>query len=253
MTAFLKKEWVEMIRTGRAFLMFLIFVLFGIMNPAIAKLTPWMMEIMAESLEESGFVLTAVSVDAMTSWAQFYKNIPMALLIFVLLESGIFTGEYQKGTLIQIVTKGVSRRKILASKSIMAAGTWSIGFFLSYGITWLYNMYLWDNGIASSPLFAAICWWLFGMCITAFLIFFSTISETNVQVLLGTGTAAGVLYLLGLFPKLAGWLPGKLMEGMSILQKTAVPADYRAAFITAGAGILVCVLASVLCFDRKKL
>lgn len=32
-----------------------------------------------------------------------------------------------------------------------------------------------------------------------------------------------------------------------------VTQEELAAFITAGAGILVCVLASVLCFDRKKL
>ena len=43
MKAFLKKEWMEMTRTGRMWILVLIFVLFGIMNPAMAKLTPWMM------------------------------------------------------------------------------------------------------------------------------------------------------------------------------------------------------------------
>ena len=126
MTAFLKKEWMELVRTGRLLLLLLVFILFGIMNPAIAKLTPWMMEIMAGQLAESGFTLTAVTVDAMTSWSQFYKNIPMALLLFVLLFGGIFTSEYQKGTLIPVVTKGLSRRRIAAAKMVLLLGTWTV-------------------------------------------------------------------------------------------------------------------------------
>ena len=51
------------------------------MNPAIAKLTPWLMEQFATSLQESGLVVTEVIVNAMTSWTQFYKNIPMGLIV----------------------------------------------------------------------------------------------------------------------------------------------------------------------------
>ena len=77
MRAFLKKEWMEWVRTGRFFLVLLIFALFGIMNPAIAKLTPWMMEALSDSLAKTGIVTTEVTVDAFTSWTQFYKNIPI--------------------------------------------------------------------------------------------------------------------------------------------------------------------------------
>ena len=159
MRAFLKKEWMELVRTGRLLLLLLIFVLFGIMNPAIAKLTPWMMGIMVEQLAESGLALTAVTVDAMTSWTQFYKNIPMALGVFVLLHSGIFTTEYQKGTLIPVVTKGLSRPRIAAAKTILLLGTWTVLFFLCYGITYGYNAVFWDNGIARFPLLGAVCCW----------------------------------------------------------------------------------------------
>ena len=74
--AFSKKECLEVWRTGKFLILLLVFVLFGIMNPAIAKLTPWMMEQFATSLEESGLIVTEVTVTAMTSWTQFYKNVP---------------------------------------------------------------------------------------------------------------------------------------------------------------------------------
>ena len=38
--AFLKKEWMDLVRSGRFMVLFIIFLLLGIMNPAIAKITP---------------------------------------------------------------------------------------------------------------------------------------------------------------------------------------------------------------------
>lgn len=80
--AFTKKEYMEQLRNGRLVVLCILFVLLGIMNPAIAKLTPWMYQIFADSLAENGIVVTAVPVNAMTSWTQFFKNIPIGLLLF---------------------------------------------------------------------------------------------------------------------------------------------------------------------------
>ncbi len=122
MKAFLKKEWMEWLRTGRLMVLLMVFVLLGIMSPALAKLTPWLMETLSDSMAGTGIVTTEITVDAMVSWAQFYKNIPMGLVIFVLLCSGSFTGEYQKGTLVPVVTKGLSRRSILGAKTLFCLG-----------------------------------------------------------------------------------------------------------------------------------
>ena len=48
--AFFNKEVRELGRTGRLLLLGILGVIFGIMNPAIAKLTPWLMEQMAEEI-----------------------------------------------------------------------------------------------------------------------------------------------------------------------------------------------------------
>lgn len=148
MSAFLKKEWMELCRTGRLMILLLVFTLFGIMNPALAKLTPWLMETLSESLADTGLVTTSVTVDAMTSWAQFYKNTPVGLIIFILISSGSFTAEYQKGTLIPVVTKGLPRRKIVLAKAWMIFAAWTALYWICFGITYGYNAYFWDNGIA---------------------------------------------------------------------------------------------------------
>lgn len=68
MKAFLKKEWMEWSRTGRILILLLIFSLFGVMNPALTKLTPWLIEALSESLADTGLAITSVKIDAMTSW-----------------------------------------------------------------------------------------------------------------------------------------------------------------------------------------
>ena len=135
LTAFTKKELRESLRTGRMPLLVILSVLFGIMNPLVAKLTPWMMENFAGSLEESGMVLTEIKVDVFTSWTQFYKNTPIYLIVFIVIASGILTTEYQKGTLIIILTKGMNRWKLILSKAFSALLLWTVCYWISFGIT----------------------------------------------------------------------------------------------------------------------
>ena len=85
LSAFLKKEVLEQIRTGKFVIITILFCIFGIMNPAIAKLTPAMMSLLSEQLEESGLIVNDITVDASVSWQQFYKNMPIALIIFIVL------------------------------------------------------------------------------------------------------------------------------------------------------------------------
>ena len=117
--AFVKKESLELIRSGKLVLLVIISCLFGIMNPFIAKITPWLMEMMSDQLAESGMSITTIKVDAITSWTQFYKNVPLLLIIFVIIMSGILTNEYQKGTLINILTKGLERWKVIIAKAMI--------------------------------------------------------------------------------------------------------------------------------------
>ena len=153
MTAFIKKECLELTRTGKLLILSIIFVFFGILNPAMAKLTPWLYEMLQDQFAEQGLNVGEVTVNAMTSWTQFYKNAPMILIVMVLLMSSTLTGEYQKGTLIQVVTKGLSRKKIFFSKLITLYGTWTSLYLVYTGITLGYTMYFWGGDeVAYLPL-----------------------------------------------------------------------------------------------------
>ena len=151
--AFMKKEWMEQVRSGRLLILVIIFILLGIMNPAVAKLTPWLLEMMADSLKASGMTVTAVTVSAMDSWVQFFKNAPMGLIAFILLESSIFTKEYHSGTLVLALTKGLDRHKVVISKAIILTLLWTVCYWFCFTITFGYNTYFWDNSIAQNLFF----------------------------------------------------------------------------------------------------
>ena len=251
--AFMKKEWMEQIRSSRLMILGLLFLAFGIMNPAIAKLTPWVMEMLAESMEEAGLAVLEVKVDAMTSWTQFYKNVPMALIAFVLLQSNIFTKEYQSGTLILALTKGLERYKVVIAKVIVLISTWTAGYWLCYGVTYAYNAYFWDNSIASHLGIAAMYWWLIGIWVIALMTLFSVMSSSNSNVLLGTGGVFFAVYLLSLIPKLKEFMPTELMGGMNLLMKATEPGDYTKSLIVAGVTMMVCLLMSIPLFNKRRL
>ena len=256
MRAFLavfRKEWMEQLRSSRFIILTILFVMFGIMNPAIAKLTPWLFEVMAESLEESGMVVTTVEVDAMTSWVQFFKNVPMALIVFVLMQSSIFTKEYQAGTLVLALTKGLHRYKVVLSKAAVLILMWTALYWIHFGVTYVYNNYFWDNSVAENLLFSVTCWWIFGLWVIAVIVLFSTIASANTGVLVGTGAVVFGFYLISLLPKLTKYLPTLLMDGNSLIYGAKEVDDYTIAIIIAVVTAIICIIGSVPILNKKRI
>ena len=251
--AFFKKELLETRRSGKLTLLALLFFLFGVMNPAIAKLTPWLMEIMSESLAESGMVVAEVTVDALTSWTQFFKNIPMALIVFLLVYSGCFTKEYEHNTLIPILTKGLPRYQVVLAKSLTLLLIWSAGYWLCFGVTYGYTAYFWDQTIVENLVFSSLSWWAFGIWTVGLTVLFSTLASTSGIVLLGTGSTVLASYLLELIPKVKKYVPTKLMDGNSLTYGLEAAEDYLPSLIIALSTSVICIGLSVLVFDKKQL
>lgn len=251
--AFFKKELLESARSGKLMILGVLFIAFGIMNPAIAKLTPWMLEIMAEELAESGMSITSVTVDALTSWTQFFKNIPMALIAFVLIYGGIFTREYESGTLLLMLTKGLARYKVLLAKALLLLSLWSLGYFICFGITYAYNAYFWDNSVAKSLMPAVLNWWLFGLWVICLAVLFSTLAKGSSIVLLGTGAGALGAYLLSLLPKLKPYSPASLMESAGLLMGAESADAYVKALIVTALLCFTFIAVSIPIFNKKEI
>lgn len=253
LVTFWKKDWQEMLRSGRLWILLILFTLFGIMNPAMAKLTPWIMEMAADSLEGSGLVITEVKVDALTSWAQYYKNVSLVMLVFFFMISSILTVEYQKGTLINMVTKGMVRWKIIVSKNLVLVLLWTLLYWVCYGITYGYNAYFWDNGIAENVFFGAFCVYILGLWLCSLVIIMSSVATTQSMVVLLTGGVFGGCYLVGMLSKWKEYLPTQLLSAGNLLSGNGGQKEYTMALALCLAWSLLNVLAAVLFFNKKSL
>ncbi len=251
--AFTRKEWTEHLRSGRVLILGILFLFFGIMNPAVAKLTPWLFETLADSYTGAGIVFTGVAVTALDSWVQFFKNIPIALIVFILLESSVFTREYRSGTLLLSLTKGLERWKIVIAKTLVPVLLWTACYWLCFGVTYGYTGYYWNNAAAQNLLFSALCWWLFGLWAVLLMVFFSTVFMSNTGVLAGTGGIFLICMLLGTFPRISRYLPTLLTDGNSLIYGAAKPDSYTLSLAVTAVTAAACFVAGIPVFNRKQL
>lgn len=217
LTAFLKKELLEQLRRGRLMILGILFCLFGIMNPATAKMLPWLLEMMSEQLAENGMLLTEPEVNALTSWTQFFKNMPVLLIIFIVMFSGILTAEYQKGTLINVITKGMKRWKILLSKLLIVSVFWTVGYLITFGITYGYNEYFWDNSIVQNLPAAVLGYYLVGLWLISIMLLASAALKSAPAPILSAGAAYVFSYLLSFFPVFKKYVPTFLLSSNELL------------------------------------
>ena len=251
--AFMKKEYLEAARTGKILILMLLFVLFGIMSPAIAKLTPWMMETLSDSMAESGLIITNVQVDALTSWTQFFKNIPIALIAFVLIFSDIFTKEYKSGTLLLVLTKGLSRYKVVLAKTVLLLSLWTVGYGICFSITYGYNAYFWDNSIANNLFFSVTIWWLFSVWVICLIVLFSSLFQNNTGVTLCVGGTVLLAYLLSIIPRAKAYSPTVLMNTNSILMGVEEIDVYIKAIVITASLCIICIAVSIPLVNKRQL
>lgn len=250
---FAKKEFLEQLRGGRLMILGILFCLFGMMNPATAKMLPWLLEIMSEQLAENGMLITGIEVDALTSWTQFFKNMPVLLIVFIIMFSGILTAEYQKGTLINVITKGLKRWKILISKMVIMAVLWTIGYLITFGITYGYNACFWDNSTAQNLLFSVSGYYLEGLWLITVLLLASAVMKSSSAVTLSVGATFTISYLLSFIPNFKEYVPTFLLNSNELLAGISSSEQYMAA---AGITIflsVVNVFLSIVLFSKKTI
>ncbi|HKM42875.1 MAG TPA: ABC transporter permease subunit, partial [Limnochordia bacterium] len=248
---FLKKELIEYARTYKLLIMLTVFMIFGITNPLIAKLTP---ELLTSFMPE-GMLVTIPEPTALDSWAQFFKNTQqMGMIVLVLVFSGVLSNELSRGTLINLLTKGLPREAVILSKYLAMLLVWTVSVLLSSLLTLVYTLYLFPGDQVHNLVFAVFCMWLFGAFLLAVLLSSATLVSGNYGSLLLTGLAAVVLLILNIIPGAAKFNPISLATRNMELAANAIEASalYTAVGITGLAALGLLTLA-VLVFRKKRL
>lgn len=247
--AFTKKEFCESVRTYKFFVICIVFLILGMMNPLTAKLTP---ELLSSLLPE-GMIMNVPEPTAMDSWMQFFKNLPIGLVAAVILFSGMLTSEISRGTLINVLTKGLSRSSIILSKFFTSALIFTIAYLLCFGVSYGYTAYFWSNN-TSHLIFSISCLWIFGILLMASLSLGGVLFESSYGPLLFTGGITICFFLLSFLPKLQKYVPIKLAsDNMSLLSGEAAVSDFTWSIVVSCILILLFVAAAVAIFNKKQL
>ncbi|GGC80334.1 ABC transporter permease [Enterococcus wangshanyuanii] len=249
--AFTKKELVESLRTYRFPVLITVFLLFGMMSPLFAKLLPEILKSLGDGGE--GVVIKMPEPTAMDSWMQFFKNVgQMGMLVLIISFSGIMANELSKGTLINLLTKGMKRSTIILSKFFTASMIWLVSYGLCLIVCWGYTEYYWPSNGLENGFLAFSALWLFGELLIALLIFggilFGKLSGSLITCL----GAVGIFSIISLFPSLQKYNPIALSgDAVNLLNAQKVAADFIPAMIICILLTAAMLITSILIFNKK--
>lgn len=248
---FVKKEFLESVRTFKLWILLLIFIIFGILNPLTAKFTPDIISSLMPEIKEM-FTSEPLAID---SWIQFYKNFSTQLIVFIIMFSGIMANEFSKGTLVNILTKGLNRKIVVLAKFTSTSLIWTLSLLIYFGVTQIYTLYLFKgNENLKHIFFAVFCLWVFGVLIISLLLLFGTIFKGNYAALLLTGLSYIILGILSIVPKINKYNPLSLSSNnIALINGELAISDFTYSLIISLILTITCLTLSIFIFNKKEL
>lgn len=247
--AFLKKELTENIKNYRFPILFAVFLIFGLTSPFLAKFMPEILSAVAADMK------MRAAPAALDAWEQFYKNISgVGFSAFIILFGSCMSGEYAKGTLVLLVTKGLPRRAVIFAKYTVAAVLMTICYWTGFLAAYCYTAWLWPDTVLSHVFTAAFYLWLIGFLYLSILLLGCVVFRQTFTSILFTGGIVALVSLLGIVEPLAKCNPFlltsknvELISGAASVSELLGPAMVSAVMTAVG------LWAAILLFDRKQL
>lgn len=247
--AFLKKEFTENIKNCRFLILFAVFLIFGLTSPLLARFMPEILSAVAEDMQKRS---APVALDA---WEQFYKNISgVGFSALIILFGSCMSGEYAKGTLILMVTKGLSRPAVIFAKYTAAAVFMTVCYWAGFFAACCCTACLWPGTALSHVFAAAFFLWLAGFLYLSILLPGCVIFRQTFTSILFTGGIVAMISLLGTAGPLTRFNPFiltsknvELISGEVSVAEFLIPAVISIAFTIIG------LWSAVILFDRKQL
>lgn len=248
--AFSKKEFLENTRNYRLLIMLALFFIFGMMNPLTAKFTPQLLANLAPDMQ-----LGLPDPVALDSWIQFYKNVSsLGFSLMIIIFSGCLSREYTKGTLIIMLTKGLSRPAVILAKFSATAAIMTVSYWICFGVTYGYTAYFWPGTVLPHIFFAAAALWIVGFMYIGILILGCVLFRQaflSIIFLLGINI---IIMLVTIPQQLAPYSPFILMsKNVDLLSGAATVSEFTIPIIIAITITLACLAAAVAVFNRKQL
>lgn len=249
LSVFFKKELLETWRTRRFGILTVVFLLFALMSPLAAKLTP---DLLRLSLGTAVKLPPPTSVD---SWTQFYKNISqMGIYIIAILFGGTVSRELAGKTLVNLVTKGLPRWAVIIAKYLCLLSQWLVVMAGAFFTTWGYTTFYFSDRQSPHPVAACLPLLVFGAFFLAVVLFGSTWGRHTYEGLLFTCLVMAILFLVKLLKRAHNFNPVSLIgDNVAILQGNLSLTKLFPAMGVALGLTLILIVSSVVLLNKKAL
>lgn len=247
--AFVKKEFTENVKNYRLFILLFIFLIFGVASAFLAKFMPDILSSLAADMTMSS------EPAALDAWKQFFKNISgIGFSAFIILYGSCLSTEYSKGTLVLLVTKGLSRSAVILAKYTVAVSLMTVSYWVSFAAAYSYTAYLWKGTALSDTVLAAFGLWILGFLYLSILMVGCVIfKETFTSILFAEGIAA-LISLLGIIEPIAKFNPFILTtKNVDLISGTVLPSAFLIPILVAIVMSILGLLIAVKLFDKKLL
>jgi ABC-2 type transport system permease protein len=247
--AITKKEFHESHATFRLYILLAVFLILGMTAPIFALLLP----VIFESMGDVGFVIEIPEPTALDSWSMFFGNFDMVSITVVIIFCGIMSNEFSRGTMINLLTKGLKRHVVILAKFLSAAVIWTASYLLYLLVCFAYTAVLWEAAGLTNVFLGFFLPWLFGILLISMLIFGGTLSGNIYGGLLGCLAMLIISGVISFIPPIARFNPFVLVSrGFTILLGDIEPSEVFPAVLICIALICALLIASIVVFNKKK-
>ena len=247
--AFLKKELTENMKNCRFPILFAVFLIFGLTSPFLARFMPEILSAVAADMQ------MGAPPAALDAWEQFYKNISgVGFSAFIILFGSCMSGEYSRGTLVLLVTKGLPRSAVIFAKYTVAAVLMTVCYWTGFLAACCCTACLWPGVTLSHVFTAAFYLWITGFLYLSILLSGCVIFRQTFTSILFTGGIVAVISLLGIAPPLAKFNPFLLAsKNVDLISGAASVSELFMPAIISAAITIIGLWAALMFFDRKQL
>ena len=208
----LGKELREQVRTYRMPVAAIVFLLFGISSPVLARYTKELLDLLGTQAT-SGIQIVLPAPTAADAIGQLLKNLgSFGILMAILLAMGAVATEKERGTAALILTKPASRLAFLLAKLVVIAVTLGVSVAVGLVFGWIYTVTLFDNAALNVAGYVAMAafLWLTLLAYAALTLLGSTLTSSTAG---GAGFGFVALIVTGLvaaLPTIGPFMPTSL-------------------------------------------
>lgn len=247
----LKKEAIEGARTKKIISTFILFLFIGLISPLTAKLTPMILQSMATG----NIDINVAPPSEIDSWTQFFKNISqIGMFGLAIILSTQMANEFQKGTLINLLSKGLPRYQVVLSKIFYNFILWFIAYFCSFILTYFYTRYFFGISFPiRNILMAVLLPFIFGLFLISLEILAGVISGNVIGTLILTTAGIVIQLILSIRDEIVKYMPIALIGKPVNLIKGIGYDDYYVPIITGSILLILCIVISIAVINKKQI